>query len=129
MSASMNRATIMGNVGLAPKMGQTKKNIPYCTLSIATNEMVGKEQVTEWHDIVTFGKLAEVCGKYLDKGRHVFAEGRIQTSQYVAKDGSKQRRTKIVAQTVKFLDPISMTENVQTAESNDFSDIDVEDAV
>jgi single-strand DNA-binding protein len=129
MSASMNRATIMGNVGSAPKMGQTKSNIPYCVLSVATNEVVGKQQITEWHDVVAFGKLAEVCGRYLNKGRHVYAEGRIQTSQFVASDGSKQRRTKIVAQSVKFLDPVSMNEVSAADADAPMSEHDVEDAV
>jgi single-strand DNA-binding protein len=77
--------------------------------SIATTESFNdrngqRQERTEWHRIVAWGKLAELCGQYLKKGRQVYIEGRITTRQYEAKDGSgKRSATEIVAQTIQFL--------------------------
>ena len=78
-------------------------------MSLATTERFtdrngGKQERTEWHRIVAFGKLAETCAQYLSKGRQVYVEGRLTTREYEAKDGSGKRyRTEIVARQIRFL--------------------------
>ena len=78
-------------------------------LSLATTERFtdrngGKQQRTEWHRIVAFGKLADTCAAYLSKGRQIYVEGRLRTREYEAKDGSGKRyRTEIVARQIRFL--------------------------
>jgi single-strand DNA-binding protein len=106
---SVNKAILVGNLGRDPEIRYLPSNQPVANFSIATTESFNdrsgaKQERTEWHNIVAFGKLAEVCGQYLKKGRQVYVEGRISTRQYEAKDGSGKRyRTEIVAQTVQFL--------------------------
>jgi single-strand DNA-binding protein len=74
---------------------------------MATNETLGtkenKKEVTEWHSIVAWGKLAEICGKYLSKGSHVYVEGRIQTRSWEDKTGAKRYTTEIVISQMKML--------------------------
>ena len=106
---SVNKAILVGNLGRDPEIRYLPSNQPVANFSIATTESFNdrsgsRQERTEWHNIVAFGKLAEVCGQYLKKGRQVYVEGRISTRQYEAKDGSGKRyRTEIVAQTVQFL--------------------------
>ena len=104
---SVNRVTIVGNLGADPDIKITD-NDTICTFSVATNEFYGptsdRKQHTEWHSVVTFGKLAQNCSRYLKKGSRVFMEGRLRTSTYEDKDGKQQTRTKIHPSTVQFLD-------------------------
>ena len=103
---SLNRVTLIGNLGSDPDIKPTTEGV-ICTFSIATNEFLGSETNkphTEWHNIVTFGKLAQNCSKFLKKGSKVFLEGRLRTSSYNDKDGHQQTRTKINAANVQFLD-------------------------
>ena len=103
---SLNRVTLIGNLGSDPDIRPTAEGM-VCTFSIATNEFIGSESIkphTEWHNIVTFGKLAQNCSKFLKKGSKVFLEGRLRTSAYTDKDNHEQIRTKINAATVQFLD-------------------------
>ena len=109
MSGSVNKAIIIGNLGKDPEVRQTGNGNAVANFSIATSEKFTdkggqKQERTEWHRIVTFGKTAELCGKYLGKGSSVFVEGRIQTREY-EKDGVKRYSTEIVADNVRFLDP------------------------
>jgi single-strand DNA-binding protein len=80
------------------------------SFSVATDEVWKdksgeKVQKTEWHRIVTFSKLAEICGKYLAKGKLVYIEGRIQTRSWDDKEGKKHYTTEIIANNMKMLDP------------------------
>ncbi|HLW71296.1 MAG TPA: single-stranded DNA-binding protein [Candidatus Binataceae bacterium] len=105
----MNKAILVGNLGRDPEIRSTPSGQNVANFSIATTENFNdrsgaKQERTEWHRIVAWGKLADVCGQYLKKGRQVYVEGRITTRQYEAKDGSGKRySTEIVAQTVQFL--------------------------
>jgi len=92
---SVNKAILVGNLGRDPEIRHVPSGQTVANFSIAT---------TEWHRIVAWGKLAEVCAQYLKKGRQVYVEGRITNRQYDAKDGSgKRSTTEIVAQTIQFL--------------------------
>ncbi len=101
--ASLNRVFLIGNLGRDPEIKTTDGGLQICSFSIATKEMSKTEVKTEWHKIVAFGKLAELCGKYLAKGKPVFVEGRIQTRSWDGKDGTKKYGTEIVAHAVQFL--------------------------
>jgi single-strand DNA-binding protein len=106
---SVNRAILVGNLGRDPEVRQLPTGSPVANFTLATSESYknreGQQQErTEWHSIVVYGKQAELCGQYLKKSRQVYVEGRLQTRQYEAKDGTGTRyRTEIVAQRVQFL--------------------------
>lgn len=102
--ASVNRVILIGNLGKAPELKYTTSNHhPVCNLSVATSERrKDKEEQTEWHNVVTFGVTAENCAKYLEKGRPVYIEGRIQTRSW-EKDGQKKYMTEVIADRVVFL--------------------------
>ncbi|CAN2048013.1 Single-stranded DNA-binding protein [Candidatus Magnetomoraceae bacterium gMMP-1] len=105
----INKAILVGHLGQAPEIRYTPNGVPVTNFSIATNEYwVDKEgqkqKRTEWHRIVTFQRLAEICGEYLSKGSLVYVEGKIQTRDWTDKEGVKRYTTEIVAFAVKFLD-------------------------
>ena len=106
---SLNKVTLIGHLGQAPELRNLPSGQAVGRFSVATDEPYtdkeGKRQEhTEWHQVVTFGKVAETCGKYLAKGRQVYVEGRLRTREYEAKnDGGKRQRTEIVAIRVQFL--------------------------
>ena len=104
---SVNKAIIVGNLGRDPEMRETRSGVAVCNLNVATthsykNKNGEKVEETEWHRVVVFGKQAEHCEKYLAKGRQVYVEGRIQTSEY-EKDGVKKYSTQIISDRVQFL--------------------------
>ncbi|RAL22462.1 single-stranded DNA-binding protein [Lujinxingia litoralis] len=105
---SLNKAMIIGNLGSDPEVRYTQSGAAVTNFNVATNESwVDKsgqrQERTEWHRVVVFGKQAENCGKYLSKGRQVFVEGRLQTRDWEDRDGNKRSTTEIVAMTVQFL--------------------------
>ena len=106
---SVNKVILVGNLGRDPEVRATPSGQSVCNFSLATTERYtdrGGQQrdQTEWHNVVVWGKMADVCGQYLKKGRQVYIEGRLTTRQYEAKDGTGKRyRTEIVAQRVQFL--------------------------
>jgi len=106
---SINKATLIGNLGTEPEMRHTTSGQAVCSFSLATNESWGgkdgseRQERTEWHKIVAWGRLAEICGEYLKKGRQVYIEGRIQTRSWQDKEGTKRYTTEIVAQDMMML--------------------------
>src|SRR5579859_6624468 len=106
---SVNRVILIGYLGQNPIIPATASEQKPCVFSIATNEKYtdrngNKREKTEWNRIVTGGKLAQTCSQHLTKGRQVYIEGKLNTQQYEAKDGSGPRwTTQIIAQTVQFL--------------------------
>ena len=107
--ASVNRVILIGNLGRDPELRYTAGGQPVASFSVATNERwndrEGKTQErTEWHRIVVWGKQGENCANYLQKGRTVYIEGRLQTREWEDKEGQKRQTTEVVAQTVQFLD-------------------------
>lgn len=104
---SINKVMLIGHLGSDPE-SKTVNDKTVCQFSIATNEswndkQGNKQEKVEWHRIVTWGKLADNCTKYLSKGREVYVEGRIQSRSYDDKGGNKRYITEIVANEVKFL--------------------------
>ena len=106
---SLNRVTIIGHLGQDPEIRQLASGQAVGRFSVATDELYtdkeGKRQErTEWHQVVVFGRVAETCEKYLARGRQVYVEGRLRTREYEAKNnGGKRQRTEIVANRVQFL--------------------------
>jgi single-strand DNA-binding protein len=108
MAGGVNKVILVGNLGADPDMRFTPSGQGVCELRVATSESWNdkngqRQERTEWHRIVVWGKRAEVCAKYLAKGRQVFVEGRIQTRTYDDKDGVKRYMTEIIAADVQFL--------------------------
>ena len=106
--SSVNKVILIGNLGKDPEVRFAQGGSAVANFSLATNEVwkdnAGtKQEKTEWHRIVVFGKQAESCGQYLHKGSGVYVEGRIQTREWMDKENRKQYTTEIVANVVKFL--------------------------
>ena len=104
----VNKATLIGRLGTDPEVRYTQDGTPVATFNLATDEQwKGKDgnkvQKTEWHRIVAWRKLGQVCGEYLTKGKLVYIEGKIQTRQWEDKDGIKRYTTEIVANGMKML--------------------------
>lgn len=105
----INKAILIGRLGKDPEVRYTPDGTMVTNFNLATDEQWKdkngeKVQKTEWHRIVTFGKLAEICGNYLVKGKLVFIEGRIQTRSWEDKEGVKRFTTEIIAGDMKMLD-------------------------
>ncbi len=105
---AVNIAIIVGNLGKDPEVRFTQSGRAVANFSVATNESwVGqdgnRQERTEWHNIVVWGKQAENCGQYLAKGRQVCVQGRIQTRKWTDQNGQDRYTTEIVAQRVDFL--------------------------
>ena len=107
MARGVNKAILLGNLGKDPEVRYTQSGSAVSNFSLATTERrkQGEEWVdhTEWHNIVVFGKTAENCGQYLQKGSQVYLEGRIQTRKWDDKDGKTKYMTEVVAFDVQFL--------------------------
>ena len=107
--AGINKVIIIGRLGNDPEVRYTPSGSPVAKFSVATSEewkdknTGEKKERTEWHRITAWGKLGEICGEYLSKGRQVYVEGRLQTSSYDDKEGVKRYSTEIVASDVQFL--------------------------
>ena len=106
--ASVNKVILVGNLGADPELRYTNTGTPVANFRIATNDTWTdkngeKQEKTEWHAIVAWGKLGEICGKYLKKGRPVYVEGRLQTRQWEDQQGNKRYTTEVVAQTMQML--------------------------
>ncbi len=106
---AINTVTVIGNLGGDPQTRALPSGDSVANFSLATTERFkdrsgARQERTEWHRIVVFGKLADTCAQYLSKGRQVYVEGRLTTREYEAKDGTGKRyRTEIVARQVRFL--------------------------
>ena len=104
----LNRVELIGNLGADPEMKTAKSGVAIGNLRIATTHRAKDREgvwsdMTEWHRVVCFGKLAENCERFLSKGRQVFVEGRIQTRKWEDKDGNTRYSTEVVANDIKFL--------------------------
>lgn len=105
----INKAILIGNLGADPEVRYTQSGAAVANFNVATTESWvkddKKEEKTEWHRVVAFGRLGEICGEYLSKGSKVYIEGRIQTRQWDDRDGNKRYTTEIVAREMKMLSP------------------------
>lgn len=113
---SVNKVILLGRLGQDPELKYTPGGAAVCNFSVATTEswtdkQGQKQEKTEWHRIVVWGKLAELCNQYLAKGRQAFVEGRLQTRSWDDKDGSKRYTTEIMANTVQFIGGATASNN------------------
>ena len=105
---SVNKVIILGRLGQDPELKYTPGGAAVCNFSLATSEnwtdkSGQKQEKTEWHRIVVWGKLAELCNQYLTKGRQAFVEGKLQTRSWDDNNGQKKYMTEINATTVQFI--------------------------
>jgi single-strand DNA-binding protein len=108
MMKGLNKVLLIGNLGRDPEMRHTPSGTPVANFTLATNESFvdrsgNRQDRTEWHRIVVWSKLAEICGQYLRKGSQVFLEGRIQTRQWEDQQGQKRSTTEVVVNNMVML--------------------------
>lgn len=106
---SLNKSLVIGRLGQDVELKYLESGMAVANFSVATteswNDKDGKKQErTDWHNIVVWDKLAELCNQYLKKGSQCYVEGKMQTRSWDTKDGGKAYRTEVVAKTVQFLD-------------------------
>jgi single-strand DNA-binding protein len=123
--SGINKVIIVGRLGKDPEVRQVGEGNTVCKFSLATSENWmdkngTKQEKTEWHNIVVWGKLAEICGKYLNKGRQAYIEGRLTTRSWEDQQGQKRYTTEIVANTVEFLGGNASGEKSSGSSSSDF---------
>ncbi len=108
----VNKVILIGNLGADPEVRYSQSGTAVANFRIATTETWkkqdgSKEELTEWHRIVAFARLGEICGEYLSKGSRVYIEGRLQTRKWEGQDGNPRYTTEIVAREMKILTPRS----------------------
>lgn len=109
MARSLNKVTLIGNLTRDPELRYTPQGTAVCTFGVATNrqwttEAGEKREEADFHRIVSWNKLAELCAQLLSKGRKVYVEGRLQTRNWTAQDGSQRTTTEIVISDMIILD-------------------------
>jgi single-strand DNA-binding protein len=118
----INKVIVIGNLGANPDIrtlpsGQNVANFSLASTERFTDRNGAKQERTDWHRIVAFGRLADTCERFLSKGRQIYVEGRLTTRQYEARDGSGKRyRTEVVARQIRFL---GKSADAPTAETSD----------
>lgn len=121
---SLNKVMLIGRLGQDPEMKYTPSGAAVCNFSVATSETWvdkngNKQEKTEWHRIVVWGKLAEICNQYLQKGKQAYIEGSLETRSWEGKDGKKNYMTEVKASTVQFLGgPTRSNDNQQRQENS-----------
>jgi len=108
MARGVNKVILVGRLGQDPELNQTNSGTAVCNMRMATGDSYtnrdGEEvDTTEWHDVVAWGRLAEICGEYLGKGRQVYVEGTLQTRQWEDRDGNARYNTEVKALDVVFM--------------------------
>ena len=119
MARSINKAILLGNLTRDPVLRYTANGKPVCDFAIATNrswtnDKGERQEQSEFHNIVAWGKLAEIASQYLTKGRKLYVEGRLQTRNYETADGQKRTRTEIVIDDMVMLDTKGAPANAST---------------
>jgi single-strand DNA-binding protein len=109
MARGINKVILIGNLGQDPDLRYTSSGTAVCNLSVATNESYTNRdgtlvEQTEWHRVVVWGRLAEICDEYLQTGRRVYIEGSLQTDTWEDRDGNSRKTTQVKARQVQFLD-------------------------
>ena len=105
---SLNKVMLLGHLGQDPELKYTPNGTAVANFSVATSDQWTdksgqRQEKTEWHRIVAFGKLAELCNQYLSKGRQALIEGSLQTSSWEGEDGKKRYKTEIIGRNVQFI--------------------------
>ena len=108
--AGVNKVILVGNLGADPEVRYTPSGTSVANFRIATSEQWTnkdgeKAARTEWHKIVAWGRLGEICGEYLHKGKQVYIEGKLQTKSWEDRDGNKRYTTEVIAHTMQMLGP------------------------
>ena len=108
MARGVNKVTLIGNLGQDPELRYTGSGTAVCNMRVATSETYkdkdgNQVENTEWHTVVAWARLAEICGEYLKKGRQVYIEGQLQTRQWEDKDGNTRYSTEIKAREMQML--------------------------
>ncbi|GAA4823534.1 single-stranded DNA-binding protein [Marinicella pacifica] len=108
MSRGLNKVQVIGNLGQDPEVRYTPAGAAVTTISVATTEVWNdkegnKQERTEWHRIVFFGRLAEIAGEYLKKGSQVYVEGKLRTNKWQDKSGNDRYTTEIMANEMQML--------------------------
>jgi single-strand DNA-binding protein len=126
MASGVNKVILIGRLGGDPEVRYTTNGGAVANFNMATNESWTdkngqKQERTEWHKVVVWGKLGELCGQYLTKGRQAFIEGRLQTREWNDKEGNKRYTTEIVAQNVQFLGGPGERPSASSSATTDFA--------
>src|SRR5438874_13836659 len=109
MAKSVNKVILVGRLGRDPELKYTASGVPFCRFSMATDDVWNdkgsgeRQERTEWHNIVAWDRLAEICNQYLTKGRLVYIEGSLQTREWDDQDGNKRKITEIRARDMVLL--------------------------
>ena len=109
MAKSVNKVILIGRLGKDPELKYTASGTPFCRFSMATDDVWNdkasgeRQEKTEWHNIVVWDRLAEICNQYLTKGRLVYIEGSLQTREWDDQEGNKRRTTEIRARDMVML--------------------------
>jgi len=109
MAKSVNKVILVGRLGKDPELKYTASGTPYCRFSMATDDSWNdkgsgeRQERTEWHNIVTWDRLAEICNQYLTKGKLVYIEGSLQTREWDDQDGNKRKITEVRARDMVML--------------------------
>jgi len=116
MARSINKVTLLGNLGKDPELRYMPNGIAVCNIRLATNEthrdaQGNVQKHTEWHNLVAFGRLAEICAQYLNKGSKVYVEGSLQTRSWQDQDGITRYATKIKIRDLVILDSRNQEED------------------
>ena len=122
--SGVNKVIIVGRLGADPEVRTVSGDQTVARLNVATSESWNdrngqRQERTEWHRIVVWGKLAEICGKYLSKGRQIYVEGRLQTRNWEDQQGQKRYTTEIIANTVQFLGSASANNSTHDQQNHD----------
>lgn len=130
--SSINRITILGNLGSDPEMRFTPNGTPTCSFRVATNRYYNtpegeRKEETEWFQIVTWNKIAESCNQYLSKGQRVYIDGRVHTRNWDTPDGQKHYRQEVIANQVIFLDRKDNGQKSDNTKNDETNDIDPKD--
>ena len=109
MAKSVNKVILIGRLGKDPELKYTASGTPFCRFSMATDDVWNdktsgeRQEKTEWHNIVVWDRLAEICNQYLTKGRLVYIEGSLQTREWDDQEGNKRRTTEVRARDMVML--------------------------
>jgi single-strand DNA-binding protein len=127
--AGLNKVMIIGNLGKDPEIRFTANGNSVATFPVAVSRQVPtpdgeRREETEWFNVVAWNKLAELCSQYLQKGRRVYVEGRLQTRSWEGQDGQRRYRTEVIANEVQFLDSgrDAATTRARESDAGDFAE-------
>ncbi|MFN3505278.1 MAG: single-stranded DNA-binding protein [Caldimicrobium sp.] len=127
---SVNKVILIGRLGADPEIRYTLDGKPVSTFRIATNEVYIKDgekvTITEWHRLVAFGRLAEICGEYLSKGSKVYVEGKLRTRKFEDKQGQTRYVTEILVQNMQILDKKGELPSIEESKTEVVKEVDLD---